>query len=59
MVTPDLASLVTVCDRIAVLARGKVLAEGPLHDILAFDDPWLNSYFHGARGRAALDRETG
>ena len=59
MVTHDLDSLVTVCDRIAVLARGKVLAEGPLQDILAFDDPWLNSYFHGTRGRAALERETG
>jgi phospholipid/cholesterol/gamma-HCH transport system ATP-binding protein len=58
MVTHDLDSLVTVCDRIAVLARGKVLAEGPLHDILKIDDPWLNAYFHGTRGRAALDRET-
>lgn len=58
MVTHDLDSLVTVCDRIAVLARGRVLAEGPLNDILRFDDPWLNAYFHGARGRAALERET-
>lgn len=58
MVTHDLDSLVTVCDRIAVLARGKVLTEGPLHDILRFDDPWLNAYFHGARGRAALEQET-
>jgi phospholipid/cholesterol/gamma-HCH transport system ATP-binding protein len=58
MVTHDLDSLVTVCDRIAVLARGRVLAEGPLNEILRFDDPWLNAYFHGARGRAALERET-
>jgi len=58
MVTHDLDSLVTVCDRIAVLARGKVLIEGPLDDIRKFDDPWLNAYFHGARGRAALDRES-
>jgi phospholipid/cholesterol/gamma-HCH transport system ATP-binding protein len=58
MVTHDLDSLVTVCDRIAVLAQGKVLVEGPLDDILKFQDPWLNTYFHGARGRNALNRET-
>jgi phospholipid/cholesterol/gamma-HCH transport system ATP-binding protein len=30
MVTHDLDSLHTVCDRIAALADGKVVAEGPL-----------------------------
>jgi phospholipid/cholesterol/gamma-HCH transport system ATP-binding protein len=57
MVTHDLDSLVKVCDRIAILANGQVLAEGPLQDVLKIDDPWLNAYFHGSRGRAALDRE--
>ncbi len=55
MVTHDLDSLVTECDRIAVLKAGRVLVEGELDDILRFDDPWVRSYFHGARGRAALD----
>lgn len=59
MVTHDLDSLVSVCDRIAVLKGGKVLVEGPLQDILRYDDPWLDAYFHGARGRAVKERETG
>jgi phospholipid/cholesterol/gamma-HCH transport system ATP-binding protein len=59
MVTHDLDSLVSVCDRIAVLKGGKVLVEGPLQEILRYDDPWLDAYFHGARGRAVKERETG
>ena len=35
MVTHDLDSLNTVCDRIAVLADGKVVAEGPMPAMLA------------------------
>ncbi|MDR3495101.1 MAG: ABC transporter ATP-binding protein [Ancalomicrobiaceae bacterium] len=55
MVTHDLDSLLTVCDRVAVLSSGKVLTEGPLAQVLAFDHPWIQAYFHGARGRAALE----
>jgi phospholipid/cholesterol/gamma-HCH transport system ATP-binding protein len=51
MVTHDLDSLHTVCDRIAVLADRKVLVEGSLHDMLAYDHPWVKSYFRGARAR--------
>ena len=54
MVTHDLDSLVTVCDRIAVLSAGRVLTEGPLQQILTFDHPWVRAYFHGARGRTAI-----
>jgi phospholipid/cholesterol/gamma-HCH transport system ATP-binding protein len=55
MVTHDLDSLLTVCDRVAVLFAGKVLTEGPLRHVLTFDHPWIKAYFHGARGRAALE----
>ena len=51
MVTHDLDSLHTVCDRIAVLADRRVLVEGSLHDMLNFDHPWVKSYFRGARAR--------
>jgi len=51
MVTHDLDSLHTVCDRIAVLADRRVLVEGSLSDMLRFDHPWVRSYFHGARAR--------
>ncbi len=50
MVTHDLASLNTVCDRVAALAEGKVIAAGPLETLLQSDHPWLKAYFHGVRG---------
>lgn len=52
MVTHDLDSLFSVCDRIAVLGGKKVLVEGTIADMLAFDDPWVKSYFRGKRARA-------
>jgi phospholipid/cholesterol/gamma-HCH transport system ATP-binding protein len=52
MVTHDLDSLHTVCDRIAVLAEGKVIAAGTMDTMLASDHPWLKAYFHGTRSRA-------
>jgi phospholipid/cholesterol/gamma-HCH transport system ATP-binding protein len=54
MVTHDLDSLHAICDRIAVLAEGRVLLTGTMEDMLAFDHPWVRSYFHGPRARAAL-----
>jgi phospholipid/cholesterol/gamma-HCH transport system ATP-binding protein len=58
MVTHDLDSLHTVCDRIAVLAEGKVIAEGPMATMLASTHPWLRAYFHGKRSRAGSVVET-
>lgn len=52
MVTHDLDSLHTICDRVAALGEGKVLAAGPMETMLASDHPWLRSYFHGKRSRA-------
>jgi phospholipid/cholesterol/gamma-HCH transport system ATP-binding protein len=51
MVTHDLDSLHAVCDRIAVLSEGRVIAAGPIETMLASEHPWLKSYFHGNRGR--------
>jgi len=51
MVTHDLDSLHTVCDRIAVLSEGRILATGPIETMLASEHPWLKSYFRGKRGR--------
>jgi phospholipid/cholesterol/gamma-HCH transport system ATP-binding protein len=50
MVTHDLDSLYSICDRVAALAEGKVIAAGPLETMLQSDHPWLRAYFHGARG---------
>jgi phospholipid/cholesterol/gamma-HCH transport system ATP-binding protein len=51
MVTHDLDSLYSICDRIAALADGRVIAEGPISTMLASQHPWLRSYFHGKRAR--------
>jgi phospholipid/cholesterol/gamma-HCH transport system ATP-binding protein len=54
MVTHDLGSLYTVCDRIAALGQGRVILEGDIDAMLASDDPWLRSYFHGKRAEAMV-----
>jgi phospholipid/cholesterol/gamma-HCH transport system ATP-binding protein len=51
MVTHDLDSLHTVCDRIAVLADRKVIAAGTMDTMLASEHPWLKAYFRGKRSR--------
>ncbi len=51
MVTHDLDSLYSVCDRIAALAEGKVIAVGGVEDMLASQHPWLKAYFHCKRAR--------
>jgi len=45
LVTHDLDTLLTVVDRVIVLARGQVLADGPVQDVMAVDDPWVRDYF--------------
>jgi phospholipid/cholesterol/gamma-HCH transport system ATP-binding protein len=55
MVTHDLDSLRSVCDRIAVLGNRRVLVEGPLSTMLTFEDPWVKAYFRGARARGVVD----
>jgi phospholipid/cholesterol/gamma-HCH transport system ATP-binding protein len=50
MVTHDLDSLYAICDRVAALGEGRVIAVGPIADLLHSDDPWLKAYFHGKRG---------
>ncbi|MER2604285.1 MAG: ABC transporter ATP-binding protein [Siculibacillus sp.] len=54
MVTHDLDSLRTVCDRIAVLGNRRVLVSGPMSTMLTFDHPWVKAYFRGARAHAVL-----
>ena len=54
MVTHDLDSLFSVCDRIAVLGQKRVLVEGTIEDMLAFDDQWVQSYFQGKRARSIV-----
>jgi phospholipid/cholesterol/gamma-HCH transport system ATP-binding protein len=57
MVTHDLDSLISICDRVAVLVDKKIRV-GTLEQMLQDDHPWIQSYFHGPRGRAALLSES-
>ena len=54
MVTHDLDTLHATCDRVAVLAEKRVIAIGALDDVRKSDHPWIQEYFSGPRGRAAL-----
>lgn len=51
MVTHDVASLTTVCDRVAALADGKIVAIGPMRELLQSEHPWVRAYFHGKRSQ--------
>jgi phospholipid/cholesterol/gamma-HCH transport system ATP-binding protein len=56
MVTHDLESLYTACDRIAALADGKIVAEGPVETMRQSEHPWVKTYFQGKRGGMLADR---
>lgn len=53
LVTHDLDTLYAICDRVAVLAHRRVLVADRLEVVAATDEPWIQDYFHGPRGRAA------
>ena len=39
------------CDRIAALSNGKIIAIGPVAEVIESDHPWVKSYFQGKRAR--------
>ncbi|MFG3448689.1 MULTISPECIES: ABC transporter ATP-binding protein [unclassified Stenotrophomonas] len=53
LITHDLDTLYAICDRVAVLADHKVIANAPLPEIEQLEHPWIQEYFHGPRARAA------
>ncbi|MBA4288238.1 MAG: ABC transporter ATP-binding protein [Pseudomonas sp.] len=59
LVTHDLDTLYTICDRVAVLAEKRVLVADRLDVVAATDNPWIHDYFHGPRGRAAEQAASG
>ncbi len=56
LITHDLDTLVAICDRVAVLGEGRVLACGTVDELRGFDHPWVQQYFGGPRGRAAIGK---
>ncbi len=53
LITHDLDTLYTITDRVAVLSQKRVIINDTLQRVEQFDDPWVQAYFHGPRGRAA------
>lgn len=53
LITHDLDTLYTICDRVAVLSQKRVLVADALDKVERFDDAWVRDYFQGPRGRAA------
>jgi phospholipid/cholesterol/gamma-HCH transport system ATP-binding protein len=53
LVTHDLDSLYSNCDRVAVLADGRVVVVGGLAAVERDPHPWVRDCFQGPRGRSA------
>ena len=53
MVTHDLDTLKATTDRIAVLVNRQIKV-GTMDELRRDRDPWIQEYFSGVRGRAAL-----
>ncbi|TFW31026.1 ABC transporter ATP-binding protein [Massilia horti] len=45
IVTHDVDLLVSIIDRVIALARGKIIANGPVNEVRSSTDPWLRDYF--------------
>ena len=52
MVTHDLDSIYRTCNRVGVIVDRHMVSD-TLEGIVANPHPWIQEYFHGARGRAA------
>ena len=57
LITHDLDTLHEICDRVAVLADKKVIAVDTITELMKLDHPWIQEYFNGPRGRAALSAQ--
>lgn len=58
MITHDLESLHSICDRVAVLVRGRIVVVGSIEEVIRSDHPWVKAYFQGRRASAMRERET-
>ena len=56
MVTHDLDLMWRAADRVAVLGHGNIVGVGTMTELSGSDDPLVRQYFHGPRGRAALEQ---
>jgi phospholipid/cholesterol/gamma-HCH transport system ATP-binding protein len=53
VVTHDLATLFSICDRVALLVDGKLTVD-TVEELRRSDQPWIREFLHGARANAAM-----
>lgn len=53
MVTHDVETLTTLATRVAVLAEGRIVADGPLDEVVRNDHPFVKSFFGHAQAQPA------
>jgi phospholipid/cholesterol/gamma-HCH transport system ATP-binding protein len=53
VVTHDLTTLFTVCDRLAVLADAKITV-GTVEELMQSENPWIHDFLHGPRAQGAM-----
>jgi phospholipid/cholesterol/gamma-HCH transport system ATP-binding protein len=54
LVTHDMDSLYNLCDRVAVLADGKMIVVDTVEVVERHPHPWIRECFQGPRGRSAM-----
>lgn len=54
IVTHDLTTLLTVCDRVAVLVDGKITV-GTVEKLARSHDPWIRDFLHGPRAQGVMN----
>lgn len=54
IITHDLDTLFTICDRVAVIVNKRIIID-TLPNLLKSEDPWCKSYFHGKRAQRFED----
>lgn len=55
MATHDLDTIVSISDRVAVLADQSIAALGSVADVAAVPHPFIMNFFQGERGKRALE----
>lgn len=58
MITHDLDSLFTICDRVAVLLDKHIAIIDALPNVVKDPHPWIQEYFQGPRARAAGETQS-
>ncbi len=45
MITHDLSTINSIVDRIIVLLKGEIIAQGSVNEVKDVDHPWIKQYF--------------